>query len=147
MDEKDEVLRALDEFKNEYGSSFSDVYYEKAKIIKDALDMYYKPTTKELPCNLGDIVYAVIKKQANPPKVIPCQVCSININKYGTDLQLENNAIFFYKKITVSTDNSRNLGIEWYKTEEVAMKRAEFLKAVKDKEISELKPIDDNYER
>ncbi len=42
MIDKERVLNALDDFRDEYGTSFSFAYMEETSIIEDALDMYYE---------------------------------------------------------------------------------------------------------
>lgn len=42
MVDKERVLNALDDFRDEYGTSFSSAYMEETSIIEDALDMYYE---------------------------------------------------------------------------------------------------------
>ena len=42
MIDKENILSALDDFEDEYGTSFSSAYAEETSIIKDALDMYYE---------------------------------------------------------------------------------------------------------
>lgn len=42
MIDKERVLNALDDFRDEYGTSFSSAYMEETSIIEDALDMYYE---------------------------------------------------------------------------------------------------------
>lgn len=40
--DKEKILNALDDFKDDYGTSFSSCYMEETSIIEDALDMYYE---------------------------------------------------------------------------------------------------------
>ena len=40
MVDKERILNALDDFRDEYGTSFSFAYMEETSIIEDALDMY-----------------------------------------------------------------------------------------------------------
>lgn len=42
MLEKEKILNALDDFTDDYGTSFSSAYMEETSIIEDALDMYYE---------------------------------------------------------------------------------------------------------
>ena len=42
MLEKEKILNALDDFTDDYGTSFSFAYMEETSIIEDALDMYYE---------------------------------------------------------------------------------------------------------
>ena len=42
MIDKEKILNALDDFKDDYGTSFSSCYMEETSIIEDALDMYYE---------------------------------------------------------------------------------------------------------
>lgn len=42
MADKERILNALDDFRDEYGTSFSFAYMEETSIIEDALDMYYE---------------------------------------------------------------------------------------------------------
>jgi hypothetical protein len=42
MVDKERILNALDDFRDEYGTSFSFAYMEETSIIEDALDMYYE---------------------------------------------------------------------------------------------------------
>lgn len=42
MIDKERVLNALDDFTDDYGTSFSFAYMEETSIIEDALDMYYE---------------------------------------------------------------------------------------------------------
>ena len=42
MVDKEKILNALDDFRDEYGTSFSFAYMEETSIIEDALDMYYE---------------------------------------------------------------------------------------------------------
>jgi len=42
MIDKERVLNALDDFTDDYGTSFSSAYMEETSIIEDALDMYYE---------------------------------------------------------------------------------------------------------
>lgn len=42
MIDKERILSALDDFRDEYGTSFSFAYMEETSIIEDALDMYYE---------------------------------------------------------------------------------------------------------
>lgn len=42
MIDKERILNALDDFRDEYGTSFSSAYTEETSIIEDALDMYYE---------------------------------------------------------------------------------------------------------
>lgn len=42
MLDKERILSALDDFRDEYGTSFSFAYMEETSIIEDALDMYYE---------------------------------------------------------------------------------------------------------
>lgn len=42
MIDKEKILNALDDFKDEYGTSFSSAYAEETSIIEDALYMYYE---------------------------------------------------------------------------------------------------------
>lgn len=44
---KEEVLNALENFKDEYGTSFSNAEQEAMSIIEDALDLYYDGQTNE----------------------------------------------------------------------------------------------------
>ena len=46
MIDKERILNALDDFKDEYGTSFSFAYMEETSIIEDALDMYYEKSEK-----------------------------------------------------------------------------------------------------
>lgn len=45
MLDKEKILNALDDFRDEYGTSFSFAYMEETSIIEDALDMYYEKYT------------------------------------------------------------------------------------------------------
>lgn len=47
MIEKKRILDALDDFTDEYGTSFSFAYIEETSIIEDALDMYYEKIKRE----------------------------------------------------------------------------------------------------
>lgn len=47
MIEKKRILDALDDFTDEYGTSFSFAYAEETSIIEDALDMYYEKIKRE----------------------------------------------------------------------------------------------------
>lgn len=42
MLDKEKILNALDDFTDDYGTSFSSCYTEETSIIEDALDMYYE---------------------------------------------------------------------------------------------------------
>ena len=42
MIDKDKILNALDDFTDEYGTSFSSCYMTETSIIEEALDMYYE---------------------------------------------------------------------------------------------------------
>ena len=42
MIDKEKILNALDDFIDDYGTSFSSFYTEETIIIEDALDMYYE---------------------------------------------------------------------------------------------------------
>lgn len=42
MIDKEKILNALDDFIDDYGTSFSSCYTEETSIIEDALDMYYE---------------------------------------------------------------------------------------------------------
>jgi hypothetical protein len=42
MVDKERILNALDDFRDEYGTSFSFAYMEETSIIEDALNMYYE---------------------------------------------------------------------------------------------------------
>lgn len=42
MIDKEKILNALDDFRDEYGISFSSAYTEETSIIEDVLDMYYE---------------------------------------------------------------------------------------------------------
>lgn len=42
MVDKERILNALDDFRDDYGTSFSSYYMEETSIIEDALDMYYE---------------------------------------------------------------------------------------------------------
>lgn len=42
MIDKERILNELDDFRDEYGTSFSFAYMEETSIIEDALDMYYE---------------------------------------------------------------------------------------------------------
>lgn len=42
MVDKEKILNALDDFKDDYGTSFSSYYMEETSIIEEALDMYYE---------------------------------------------------------------------------------------------------------
>lgn len=42
MIDKEKILNALDDFTDDYGTSFSFCYTEETSIIEDALDMYYE---------------------------------------------------------------------------------------------------------
>lgn len=42
MIDKERILNELDDFRDEYGTSFSFCYTEETSIIEDALDMYYE---------------------------------------------------------------------------------------------------------
>lgn len=62
MVDKEKILNALDDFKDDYGTSFSSCYMEETSIIEDALDMYYEKLKEEgkilkLPCKIGDTIY------------------------------------------------------------------------------------------
>lgn len=64
MVDKEKILNALDDFKDDYGTSFSSYYMEETSIIEDALDMYYEKLKEEgkilkLPCKIGDTIYTV----------------------------------------------------------------------------------------
>ena len=64
MVDKEKILNALDDFKDDYGTSFSSCYMEETSIIEDALDMYYEKLKEEgkilkLPCKIGDTIYTV----------------------------------------------------------------------------------------
>lgn len=64
MIDKEKILNALDDFTDEYGTSFSSAYTEETSIIEDALDMYYEKLKEEgkilkLPCKIGDTIYTV----------------------------------------------------------------------------------------
>lgn len=45
MLDKEKILNALDDFTDDYGTSFSYCYTEETSIIEDALDMYYEKYT------------------------------------------------------------------------------------------------------
>ena len=45
MLDKEKILNALDDFTDDYGTSFSSCYTEETSIIEDALDMYYEKYT------------------------------------------------------------------------------------------------------
>ena len=47
MIDKEKILDTLDDFKDEYGTSFSSAYAEETDIIEDALDLYYYEKLKE----------------------------------------------------------------------------------------------------
>ena len=47
MIDKERILDALDDFKDEYGTSFSSAYTEETDIIKDALELYYEKLKEE----------------------------------------------------------------------------------------------------
>ena len=47
MIDKEKILDALDDFKDEYGTSFSSAYAEETDIIEDALDLYYEKLKEE----------------------------------------------------------------------------------------------------
>ena len=47
MINKEKILDALDDFKDEYGTSFSSAYAEETDIIEDALDLYYYEKLKK----------------------------------------------------------------------------------------------------
>ena len=73
MIDKEKILNALDDFTDEYGTSFSSAYTEETSIIEDALDMYYEKLNKlaeyeklekegktlKMPCKIGDTIYTV----------------------------------------------------------------------------------------
>lgn len=64
MLDKEKILNALDDFTDDYGTSFSSCYTEETSIIEDALDMYYEKLKEEgkilkLPCKIGDTIYTV----------------------------------------------------------------------------------------
>ncbi|MFR7559871.1 MAG: hypothetical protein ACLUVX_08445 [Lachnospira pectinoschiza] len=64
MVDKEKILNALDDFKDDYGTSFSSYYIEETSIIEEALDMYYEKLKEEgkilkLPCKIGDTIYTV----------------------------------------------------------------------------------------
>ena len=73
MIDKEKILNALDDFKDDYGTSFSSYYMEETSIIEDALDMYYEKLNKlaeyekleeegkmlKMPCKIGDTIYTV----------------------------------------------------------------------------------------
>lgn len=64
MLDKEKILNALDDFKDDYGTSFSSYYMEETSIIEEALDMYYEKLKEEgkilkLPCKIGDTIYTV----------------------------------------------------------------------------------------
>ena len=42
MVDKEKILNALDDFRDDYGTSFSSYYMEETSIIEEALDMYYE---------------------------------------------------------------------------------------------------------
>lgn len=53
MIDKERILNELDDFRDEYGTSFSFAYMEETSIIEDALDMYYeKLKEKEIDNNI-----------------------------------------------------------------------------------------------
>lgn len=53
MIDKEKILNALDDFKDDYGTSFSSCYMEETSIIEEALDMYYeKLKEKEIDNNI-----------------------------------------------------------------------------------------------
>lgn len=47
MIDKERILDALDDFKDEYGTSFSSAYTEETDIIEDALELYYEKLKEE----------------------------------------------------------------------------------------------------
>lgn len=47
MIDKERILDALDDFKDEYGTSFSSAYAEENDIIEDALELYYEKLKEE----------------------------------------------------------------------------------------------------
>ena len=47
MIDKERIIDALDDFKDEYGTSFSSAYAEETDIIEDALNLYYKKLKEE----------------------------------------------------------------------------------------------------
>ena len=47
MVDKERILDALDDFKDEYGTSFSSAYAEETDIIEDALNLYYEMLKEE----------------------------------------------------------------------------------------------------
>lgn len=55
MIDKERVLNALDDFRDEYGTSFSSAYMEETSIIEDALDMYYEKSKRKSLKNIHDI--------------------------------------------------------------------------------------------
>ena len=46
MVDKEKILNALDDFTDEYGTSFSSAYMAETSIIEEALDMYYEKLKK-----------------------------------------------------------------------------------------------------
>lgn len=53
MIDKEKILNALDDFTDEYGTSFSSAYTAETSIIEEALDMYYeKLKEKEIDNNI-----------------------------------------------------------------------------------------------
>ena len=42
MVDKEKILNALDDFRDDYGTSFSSYYMEETSNIEEALDMYYE---------------------------------------------------------------------------------------------------------
>lgn len=53
MIDKEKILNALDDFTDDYGTSFSSAYMAETSIIEEALDMYYeKLKEKEIDNNI-----------------------------------------------------------------------------------------------
>ena len=47
MIDKERILDVLDDFKDEYGTSFSSAYAEETDIIENALELYYEKLKEE----------------------------------------------------------------------------------------------------
>ena len=56
MIDKERILDALDDFKDEYGTSFSSAYAEETNIIEDALDLYYENPKEKKKKRKEDVI-------------------------------------------------------------------------------------------
>ena len=99
MVDKERILNALDDFRDDYGTSFSSCYMEETSIIEEALDMYYEKLKKRI---MPDKNKVIIEAELSDSQIEALNDKNIDISEpFSTNVTLDygNEVIYCVGKV------------------------------------------------